>query len=56
MRALSATTVRAAVEEALRRVVEQAHGKTRAADQIAYPGRLATTVDLDILASERMWR
>ncbi len=57
-RALGGRTTRATVEEALRRAAEQAEGEQerRVADQLRYLKRLPTRVDLDVLASEEMWR
>lgn len=57
-RALGARTTRATVEESLRRAAEQAEGERdrRASDQRAYLTRLATLADLEVLASEQMWR
>lgn len=56
--ALGATTTRATVEEALRRVAdteERAHTE-RAARQRRYLERLADRTDPKILVSEEMWR
>ena len=57
-RALGATTTRATVEEALRRAAEGAESEQaqRAADQRAYLAQLAGRVDMEVLASEEMWR
>ena len=57
-RALGGKTTRATVEEALRRAAEQAEGEREqlAADQLGYLQRLPTRVDLEVLASEEMWR
>ena len=57
-RALGGKTTRATVEEALRRAAEQAEGERerRAADQLSYLERLPTRADLEVLASEEMWR
>ena len=57
-RALGGKTTRATVEEALRRAAEQAEGEQerRAADQAKYLQQLPTRADLDVLASEKMWR
>lgn len=57
-RLLGARTTRATVEEALRRAAEQAEGEQeqRAAGQLRYLERLPARVDLDVLASEEMWR
>lgn len=57
-RALGARTTRATVEEALRRAADQAEAQhaRRAADQLRYLEQLPSLVDLDVLASEEMWR
>lgn len=57
-RALGQPTTRATVEEALRRAAEQAEDefKERRARQLEYLDSLATYVDLDVLASDEMWR
>lgn len=57
-RALGQPTTRATVEEALRRAAEQAEDEfaERRARQLAYLDSLATYVDLDVLASDEMWR
>ncbi len=57
-RALGARTTRATVEEALRRAADQAEGERarRAAGQREYLAGLSKRVDLDVLASEDMWR
>ncbi len=57
-RALGARTTRATVEEALRRAAEQAEGERqrRAREQLAYLERLPARADLEVLASEEMWR
>jgi Arc/MetJ family transcription regulator len=57
-RALGLPTTRATVEEALRRAAEQAEGdhRERAARQQRYFERLTSHVDVDVLASEEMWR
>jgi len=57
-RALGGKSMRATVEEALRRAAEQAEGEKarRAADQARYLDKLAESADLDVLASEEMWR
>jgi Arc/MetJ family transcription regulator len=57
-RALNLTTTRATIEEALRRASEQAEDEQeeRAARLRAYLTSLATRVDLEVLASEEMWR
>jgi Arc/MetJ family transcription regulator len=57
-RALGLATKRATVEEALRRAAEQAEaeGEARAARQREYLASLAARTDLEVLASDRMWR
>jgi Arc/MetJ family transcription regulator len=57
-RALDCATTRATVEEALRRAAEQAEDEQeeRAARQLRYLESLATHVDLEVLASDEMWR
>jgi Arc/MetJ family transcription regulator len=57
-RALGSPTTRATVEEALRRAAEQAEGERedRAARQREYFALLATLADMDVLASDEMWR
>lgn len=57
-RALGAKTTRQTVEEALRRAAVAAEGENadRAARQQAFLDRLGSLVDLDVLASEDMWR
>lgn len=57
-RALGVATTRAAVEEALRRAVADAEDEhaDRAARQRAYLQQLSERVDLEVLASEDMWR
>lgn len=57
-KALGAKTIRATVEEALRRAAETAEGARaeRAAGQSRYFQRLGTQADLRVLASEEMWR
>lgn len=57
-RALGSPTTRATIEEALRRAAEQAEDEheERAARQLKYLKSLATHVDLDVLASDEMWR
>ena len=57
-RALGAKTTRATVEEALRRAAEQAEGEhaSRAGRQRDYLRELAGRADLDVLATEDMWR
>jgi Arc/MetJ family transcription regulator len=57
-RALGCATTRATVEEALRRAAaqaEHAHDE-RAAQQRRYLKRLSQRIDVDVLASEEMWR
>lgn len=57
-RALGCLTTRATVEEALRRAADQAEGESseRAARQRRYLERLSSHVDIEVLASEDMWR
>lgn len=57
-RVLGGTTMRATVEEALRRVTEIAEDElsVRTAGQRAYLERLASHVDIAVLASDEMWR
>ena len=57
-RALDCPTTRATVEEALRRAAEQAEKEfaERAARQREYFRMLPDLVDLDVLASDEMWR
>ncbi|MBA2595330.1 MAG: type II toxin-antitoxin system VapB family antitoxin [Chloroflexota bacterium] len=57
-RALDCLTTRATVEEALRRAADQAEDERqqRAARQLRYLESLSTHVDLDVLASDDMWR
>ena len=57
-RALGCPTTRATVEEALRRAADQAEGERseRAARQQRYFERLSSHVDVEVLASEEMWR
>lgn len=57
-RALGNQSTRATVEEALRRAAAQAEGaqQLRANEQDRYFERLPTVADLDVLASEEMWR
>jgi len=52
------TTRAAAVERALRRVVDQAQGEQahRAASQLRYLESLPARVDLGVLAEDQMWR
>jgi Arc/MetJ family transcription regulator len=57
-RALGRDTTRATVEEALRQAVEHAEGARTdlAARQREYLEILPSKVDMDVLASEEMWR
>ncbi len=57
-RALGQSTTRATIEEALRRAAEQAEDEhpERAARQREYFKLLAKLADLDVLASDEMWR
>ena len=57
-RALGLPTTRATVEEALRRAAEQAEDEQeeRAARLRDYLASLPEHVDLDVLASDEMWR
>jgi len=57
-RALGESTARATVEEALRRAAEGAEAELtrRAERQRHYLQKLATRVDVAVLASEQMWR
>jgi Arc/MetJ family transcription regulator len=57
-RALGTATIRATVEEALRRAAETAEDEheERVARQRRYFDTLHEHVDLDVLASEEMWR
>ncbi len=57
-RALGQPTTRATVEEALRRAAEQAEveHEERAARQREYFALLPTLVDMEVLASDEMWR
>lgn len=56
--ALGSPTMRATVEEALRRVIRDvgADHAARAAGQRAYLDHLDEHVDLEVLASDDMWR
>ncbi len=56
--ALGQPTTRATVEEALRRAAEEVESAAaqRAAKQRRYLRTLASRADLDLLASEEMWR
>ena len=57
-RALGAPTARAAVEEALRRAAASAEDEheRRARRQLEYLDHLSDYADLDVLASDEMWR
>jgi Arc/MetJ family transcription regulator len=57
-RALGCATARATIEEALRRAAEQAETEheERAGRQLKYLESLSSRVDLDVLASDEMWR
>lgn len=57
-RALGAKTARATVEEALRRVEQQAEGSRaeRISNQRRYLHQLGAHVDIAVLESEDMWR
>lgn len=57
-RVLGTTTMRATIEEALRRAVStgRADASARAAGQRDYLQALARHADLEVLASEQMWR
>jgi Arc/MetJ family transcription regulator len=57
-RALGRSTNRATIEEALRRVSEQAEDEheQRAARRREYFALLATLGDMEVLASDEMWR
>jgi len=57
-RALGCRTTRATVEAALQRAADHAEDeqKRRAASQREYFAALPAHVDLDVLASEEMWR
>lgn len=57
-RALGAKSMRATVEQALRQAADQAEGvrAARARDQRMYLDQLALRVDVEVLASETMWR
>ena len=56
--ALGLSTTRATVEEALRRVADQAddEAESRREAQLAYFARLPSLVDLEVLRSDEMWR
>ena len=57
-RALGLPTTRATIEESLRRAAASAEGEreARAERQRQYLATLSTHLDLDVLASEEMWR
>lgn len=57
-KALNQPTARATVEEALRRAVSSAENEhaERAKRQLRYLDSLEERADLDILASDEMWR
>jgi Arc/MetJ family transcription regulator len=57
-RALGQTTMRATIEEALRRVADSAEAEHthRAERQRRYLQKLRTRVDVRVLASGEMWR
>lgn len=57
-RALGCVTTRATVEEALKRAADQAENENslRADRQRRYLDRLRSHVDVEVLASEEMWR
>jgi Arc/MetJ family transcription regulator len=57
-RALGRPTTRATIEEALRRAADAAEEENaeQAARQRRYLASLATRADLEVLASDRMWR
>jgi Arc/MetJ family transcription regulator len=57
-RALGCQTIRATVEEALRRAVQRADAdfEERRKRQLKYFKSLARHADLDVLASDEMWR
>lgn len=56
--ALGCSTTRATVEEALRQAAERAEDETdaRARAQLAYFERLDSLADLQLLATDSMWR
>jgi Arc/MetJ family transcription regulator len=56
--ALRAGTMRATVEEALRRVADEAEAEAarRGRAQAAYLDRLESLVDLEVLGGDDMWR
>ena len=57
-RSLGRPTTRATIEEALRRAVEGAgrEREERLARQAKYLASLATRADVEVLASDEMWR
>jgi len=57
-RALGLPTARATIEEALRRAAAQVEDEraARAARQLEYLDSLGQRVELDVLASDEMWR
>ena len=57
-RALGQATARATVEEALRQAVERVEDRdaVRRESQMRYFETLGEHVDLDVLASDKMWR
>ncbi|TME23841.1 MAG: DUF2191 domain-containing protein [Chloroflexi bacterium] len=57
-KALGRTTTRETVEEALRRAADAAESdqKDRATQQLEYLEDLGSHVDLEVLASDEMWR
>ena len=57
-KALGRTTTRETVEEALRRAADAAESdhKDRATQQLEYLDDLGSHVDLEVLASDEMWR
>ena len=57
-RALGQKTTRATVEEALRRAAQSAEGQhaEQAERQKRFLSRLGDRIDVDVLASEEMWK
>jgi len=57
-KALGSTTTRATVEEALRRAAERAESEQndRTAQQRRLLNEMSSFLDLDVLASDEMWR
>jgi len=57
-RALGCRTTRATVEEALRRAAQslESEHEERATRQLRYLAALSTRTDVEVLASEEMWR